>query len=384
MIWEINGPLCKLDQFNLNEIDEVLYDFDGPRIFTTKNSGQILFWYLCAESDKEVRHLVVPVNSKLIQQLKTGVKTVFDVLNAPWIWGIDSSYAGKIIEGRVIGGLDEVPEISKPNKDATLSPELMPLLTYRLVGGNLYEGNVPASVISRAVSRPIAALKHLLEIVNEAGVQTGRPENTVREQYDLVAKRLQYNSFEISFGAAEPQVDTEAQAEEAEKMKVAYQVSAQKLTEALSWLRGDENTVQPDDALLEVLHQLVPPARGTVKEAEIKGSLIRFDAPITLTRDETTKVKKAIRSSTSNERHLIVTEGRIGELDKDKLTFILRDRVGAETEEMPFEFNVEQYDEVLDAFEDDVRVIAQGKRRGSRSLIELTAIEQILAKPAED
>lgn len=380
MLWQITGSNCKVEQFNLDEIDEVLYEFDGPRIFTTKNGGQTLFWYLCAETNSCVRYLVTPTNFKIIEQLKTGIKTVFDVLNAPWIWAVDSNHSGEITSGWVLHGLDEVPNTSKPSKDATLSPDLMPLLTYRLVGGNLYEGNVPASVISRAVTKPIAALKHLLEVVNHVSSQTGRPENAARQQYDLVAKRLQYNSFEISFGAIEAQPDEEVDAEAIEKAKSSYEASGQKLTNALRWLRDEPNVSQPDDYLLEVLHQLVPPARGTVKEAELKGRLIQSDVSITLTRDDTSKVKKAIRASSSRERHLIETEGRIGELDKDKFTFILRNRIGADQDDLVFEFTLEQYDDVLDAFDEDVRVIVQGKRRGGRNIVDLVAIEQLMPK----
>jgi hypothetical protein len=35
---------------------------------------------------------------------------------------------------------------------------------------------------------------------------------------------------------------------------------------------------------------------------------------------------------------------------------------------------------VLDAFDEDVRVIVQGKRRGGRNIVDLVAIEQLMPK----
>ena len=50
-MWTIVAPKARSDQFESPTLHEVLYEFEGPRIFTTLDSGLLQFWYQCGEDE---------------------------------------------------------------------------------------------------------------------------------------------------------------------------------------------------------------------------------------------------------------------------------------------------------------------------------------------
>lgn len=93
MLWKIQPEkACPAEQFrNWDNPNEVLYEFEVPRIFTTLENDLMWLWYECAEdfSSNIVRYLVVPASVSLITQLNKGTKTVHDALEQPWLWAVD-------------------------------------------------------------------------------------------------------------------------------------------------------------------------------------------------------------------------------------------------------------------------------------------------------
>lgn len=410
-MWTISPDFsCSVEQFSSFTPSEILYEFEGPRIFTTLNGSQLYFWYECSEDIEamRVRYLVVPANRQLIEQLKCGSKTVHDALRQPWLWVIDV-VSGQVDKGWVLSDIDSVPANAKPQPDTPLWPQLEPLLSYRLIGDGLREGEVPASVVARAIAGPTAALKGLLEIVNNAGTTLGRPAEESRKLYGVVAKRFAFNSFEVAF-------DIPPQQEVAEHINAAIQVSLPlggevaptatapglptilpsvpntqlvalssnlevyraggvKLGQAMRWLTSEDNSVvTPTLGMLSVLEYLVPPKNGQITAAEVKGRLVGELSSIKLTRDSTTKVKRAIADSRERQRTLVTAQGRIGEFDKDKLLCTLRDQP-EQKPEIVCSFSEETYDDLFDAFNTDKMVIIQGRQPVERRVLEIIAVE---------
>jgi hypothetical protein len=301
-----------------------------------------------------------------------------------------------------------------PNPDTPLWPQLVPLLSYRLIGDGLREGEIPASVVTRAVSGPIAALKALIEVVNNASTTIGRPDEESRKLYDVVAKRFAYNSFEIAFDLPLSQEGSEhtkiampatlgsgsnitpasttisiqsnfpevpsAHHFEFDRHLKLYQEGAVKLNRALEWLMTDDDLVVPPTlGMLTVLENLVPPKHGQITAAEIKGKLIGASSSITLTRDSTNKVRRAIADSKERQRTLVTLEGRIGEFDKDKLICTLRDRSDHSADTV-CSFSEAHYDDLYDAFNTDKHVVIHGRWPANRRVLEIVA-EEIVETP---
>ncbi len=76
---------------------EVLYEFDGPRIFIARDRfGGDILCYACGEStvDQTITYLIVPTDARAIAALKEGITTVHDALDQPWLWVAHLSYDG--------------------------------------------------------------------------------------------------------------------------------------------------------------------------------------------------------------------------------------------------------------------------------------------------
>ena len=356
MLWKINYP-CSTERFLERNLVEVLYEFEGSKIFLAESNSLLYLWYEAVQDgDSDLRRfLVVPTDSRLVSKLKEGAKTVHDALNQPWLWTVDLDLQDRVVAAGVMP-LEKVPIGSKPEKDATLWPHLEPLLFYRLIGEGLSEGHIPASVAARALGRPVAALKRLLESIGNSPGQ-GRPEEALRRAYDLPAQRFAFNSFEVSFGVPSMQLSLDWGSDS------EYRQAAVQLKSAIAWLHSNDEGIAPTPSvqLLEVLKELAPPAHGQVVRAEIGGQLVGNGVRVMLSRDDRSAVTKAIARYQIQGPELARIEGRIGEFDKDNLTFILRDRSNIEPE-VRCSFVEEQYDDLDEAFHSDRRVVHIGRK----------------------
>jgi hypothetical protein len=83
-MWDVPGQQLTIpDGFDL-ELVRVLYEYDGPRIFTCKDTaGKLLLAYLCSEDRTSQRFLLVPFDSGMEQQLTSGQISLRDALTRP-------------------------------------------------------------------------------------------------------------------------------------------------------------------------------------------------------------------------------------------------------------------------------------------------------------
>lgn len=78
-MWEVKGtPLSvKFENWVPNR---VLYDFDGPRIFTVQHEFGDFVAYACDEDDQITRYLLAPTDNHVIATLEKGLCTVYEAL----------------------------------------------------------------------------------------------------------------------------------------------------------------------------------------------------------------------------------------------------------------------------------------------------------------
>ncbi|MFK4136029.1 hypothetical protein ACI2KR_27650 [Pseudomonas luteola] len=373
MLWEINSPKGDRDQFENIRIKEILYEFDGPKIFTTGASDNLLqLWYECGEDyeSETIRFLVVPTNRNQIDLLKQGSRTVHDLLKQPWIWAVDLDFDFDLRESWVLNSLDEVPVEAKPEPYATLNPEHMPLLSYRLIGLGLKEGCIPSSVVNKAINGPTSALKKLLEVFG-GGFTQGRPEENFRKAYDLPATRFSYNSFEVSFGLPSgPQLTLQNQEQP------IYEAGSESLEKAFCWLEKPDHTDEPPIGILEALKELVPPAHGQVEQAELRGKIINRLGPVILTRQHRKSIIKALNNKKDIEEPLVQVKGKIREFDKDNFSFILRNRAEDEVD-LRCIFTEDKYDDLYEYFYEDTVVNIAGRLKNSKNILEVVDVDHI-------
>ena len=82
-MWHVNGNQTANLWLDLQPV-RVLYEFDGPRIFTCKDGfGKLFLAYQCGESIDIMRFLIVPFSDDSERRLTEGELDLHDVLVRP-------------------------------------------------------------------------------------------------------------------------------------------------------------------------------------------------------------------------------------------------------------------------------------------------------------
>lgn len=112
----------------------VLYDFDGPRIFTCLDEhDETWFAYQCDEQANFCAFLLVPFSHELEERLTCGNITILEALRQPRLWIAQTDHEF-LISRLFKSKLADVPAELLPRAEAMLSSHLQPLLNLRGIG----------------------------------------------------------------------------------------------------------------------------------------------------------------------------------------------------------------------------------------------------------
>ena len=385
-MWSITGKTVEIERFQPFEPAEVLYDFDGPRIFTlTDSEGELNLAYWSDEDETSCRFVVVPTTTWILESLRKGTISVFDALNQPRCWLCDVTHQGDLSVCQRVD-FEAVPRDSLPAIGTMLLPTLEPLLTLRAVGAEIIPGQIPGSVIRTCVEGVQKAFRVLAEHVLGQESQVGRPDDFLRRLFDLPTQRFAFASFEISFRMPIEELKLfTANGHKSVEAETLEEVGTL-LNKGLKWLTtaaGEEGVYSPDNpdesaVVLRALKELTPSSQGSIERFELKGQLIGpRTMPLVLERTARQRVNAAIRSR-SLEPQPVDLEGRIRVLDKDRLSFELREISGTSNIQR-FVFDEELLEEVFQAFQDDLRVKIVGRTFPVKNLAYALALSRAVA-----
>jgi hypothetical protein len=362
MDWEINYSPADLSVFGRLDPVEVLYEFDGPRIFTAQSSFGDLLCFLSDDDGEQLRYIVAPTNPVILEKLKSGCRPLRDALDQPWVWFVDIGYDGAP-KAAWKGTLADAPADALPQKGIMLWPHLEPIFALRAIGDGLSEGNVPMSVIRQVIDGATTALKKIANSVFEDARRQGRKTNTIRQFYDLPTLGFAYNSFEVAFRLPDLKQGPLTGTSTADETTAAFRAMGEKLESALKWAgntKPGEDGEAIDIGLLEALEKLVPPKSGIVKAVEVRGRMFGGAATrYPLTRDSSTSVRKALGKARASQEQISKVVGLVREFDKDDLSFSLRET--DDGKDHTCRFLAEFYDDLLEAFNTDERVTISGR-----------------------
>lgn len=379
MTWTFEGVIDQSGRFEILEPEEILYELENPKIFTSKDGGELVLVYesFVNLSESCINYIVTPTSSSIINALKDGAKSVIQALDQPWVWIVVQNFDGEFKQSFLLkNGIHSVPDGYKPKKSAMLWPELMPLVSVRLIGKGLREGHIPSSVIKRAAESFPGALKKCFgQAFGATGL--GRPDDSVRNLYDLEAQQMAFNSFEISFRAAD---QSQLTIDQGSGFNV-YAEHGLALRKAIGWAKDEANAAVPSVDVVEALEKLVPPMHGVVEEVEVRGTIFQESKSFVLNRSTTKKVKHYLTERRASERSFVNTAGSIDEIDKGRLTFILRGTTGGIDQN--FVFADEFLDDIIMAFVEGVKVSVSGRKTSSKKPIELLGLD-LLETPTND
>ncbi|MEQ1741858.1 MAG: hypothetical protein ABL869_05075 [Candidatus Nitrotoga sp.] len=377
MDWTVTAPQFDVASFQGISPEEILYEFDVPRIFTARSDMGELLFYLADEKDGVCRYIVAPTNASIIALLKSGVRSVRDALDQPWVWFLDTRYDGNPVAAWK-GTLADAPVDALPQLGVMLWPHLEPIFVFRAIGEGLGEGTVPASVIRQVVDGATTALKKIAGHVFQAAGAQGRKTNVIRQFYDLPMQGVAYNSFEIAFRLPHRKQLNLGAGETTEELGSEFDEIGKQLEQALSWAmnaKSEEDNEPLDIDLLEALEKLVPPQTGIVKSVELRGRIFHAGhARYQLTRETSKRVRRALGKARVSQERITKVTGLVREFDKDDLSFTLRET--DDSKDHVCRFPQEFFDDVLEVFNTDQRVTISGRENIKNCEIDVSLVSR--------
>ncbi|MFH0899724.1 MAG: hypothetical protein V2A73_03760 [Pseudomonadota bacterium] len=362
-------PEVLLGQFS---VERVLYEAEIPVIFVMNTAlGQSLLAYTAEELEDGAWLVLAPCGHAAIADLIDGRLPVRDALTGSWMW-LARKVGESVTQMWAIEPTD-LPDEHLPYPGTMLLPEKEPVLTAKAIGPSISRGTVAASVIGFLAGAMRAAIKTVLDHLQERGA-VRRSSKEIRALCDLPVQRFSFGSFEVSF-AAPPGL--------AQDLTLLRAVEL--LCKGLAWAASDGESpfeAESDDgrsAILQAVNALTPPTVGSIEQIVIGGQWSRR-GPLHLDRGSRRRVRNELRKARTE--HVVLRKGRIGELDRDNCSFILRDIPGAPDSKAVF--SEEQLDDILDYFTRGERVVVIGvERNGRMHTAAVTAEDRSNTVPSE-
>ncbi len=390
-MWKPNTQPLQRRLFPSLEPVEILYEFEAPRIFTTKDAdGELNLVYWSEEANSVWRYIVVPTMPMTIKSLREGRISVWDALNQPRSWICDTNLSGDVTDVYRVD-FDGIPYDVLPAPSAMLLPSLEPLLTLRAVGDTIVAGSVPGSVIRGCVEGVQKSFKFLSEYVLGLDPQRGRPDEFMRRLFDLPAQRVAFRSFEIAFRMPIEERDLFTANGQKTPETETLEVVGGLLIKGLHWLQsaaGEEGIYSPDnpsegEVLFRALKELTPSSQGIIDYIELGGRLFGPTAkPVILRQTHRQRVNTAIRNR-SLEPQILDLEGRVRELDMDRLSFELREIDSPGVPSQRFVFDEELMEDVFQAAQGGRRVRVAARTFPVRNIAYALALSSVSERSIE-
>lgn len=391
-MWKPNAQPLQRRLFPSLDPVETLYEFEAPRIFTINDAdGELNLACWSEEANSVWRYIVAPTTPTIIKSLREGRISVWDALNQPRSWICHTDLSGDVTDVYRVA-FETIPSDVLPAPSAMLLPSLEPLLTLRAVGNTIVAGSVPGSVIRGCVEGVQKSFKFLSEYVLGLDPQRGRPDEFMRRLFDLPAQRVAFRSFEISFRMPIEEQDLfTASGQKTPETETLDEVGSL-LIKGLNWLQsaaGEEGIYSPEnpsegEVLFRALKELTPSSQGNIDHIELGGRLIGPTAkPVILRHAHRQRVNTAIRNR-SLEPQILDLEGRVRELDMDRLSFELREINSPGVQSQRFVFDEELMEDVFQAAQGGRRVRVAGRTFPVRNVAYALALSSINEQTIEE
>ncbi|AMV24593.1 hypothetical protein VT84_09370 [Gemmata sp. SH-PL17] len=120
-MWAVKGQRRRPSSIKI-EPATVLYEYDGPRIFTCDVGGKLFLAYQCGEDEKRLRFLLVPTTSYAIWTLVKGYQDLRSMIAVKGARLVDLAYDGETQSYWDVSVLD-IPHDVLPKHGVMLWPQ---------------------------------------------------------------------------------------------------------------------------------------------------------------------------------------------------------------------------------------------------------------------
>jgi hypothetical protein len=320
------------------EPDEILYDFDGPVLFTSKSRFFPILCYKTDEDSSLTQYIIVPTNKDIVARLKEGRIALRSAITQAWGWIAEAENQFQIRRTWSIG-TDSLPDAVLPEPGYGIYPAhgivneraayaANPFLSIRFSGADVVAGQLPFGVFKTLVDEVATTLWAIFApAVHAAGKKLS--EQTVRRAVRIPTYEPAFASLLISI--EQPTVDLSVfrgdkpeinEVEAAKNIARAYEEffdSAKIMANAAA--RGEMTVSLVGDNIeaTEALVPLIPTRRSFFDRVEIRSRNRKDDIVINVATAD--QIRDAYTNSLAGKRTII---GEVVEINSPSGSFIVR------------------------------------------------------------
>ncbi len=360
------------------EPQEVLYDFDGPRVFTSNDAdSKLLLAYQSDESAEIRRFIIVPFSESLLSSLKAGSITLLEALDQPRVWIADLK-DNWTLESVWLTDLSKISTDRLPKKHVMLWPNLQPKFALRVVHDDARLGHVPSNIIQGTIERVKKSFRILADHVSET--LSNAPSDIIKNLLNPPAQRFAYRSFEVAFQMPIPKNELENKFLEKFESYMIQGFSLVQSNKEDDFLRNVSLISETDRLpILAALKELAPSSQSQIKEIEISGRIVNKSGGFkTLTPDIYRNLRKCVLAL-EGDTIMVKVIGKIKQCDRDKFLFDLREissdlSEGISSDSVKCHYELNQEEEVLTAFSEGHQVKVSGIMHKNTNILEVDRV----------
>ncbi len=362
---------------------DILYEFEGPRVFTTIDKyGIQMLAVQSDESSHSRRFLVVDCSVERIQELKYGILTLYEALNQPRLNVVDVSAENFVVKSSVLSSLKDIPLNRKPVQGAMLYSELQPELSIRIISAEAIPGSISGSLLNDAFSRVKSGI---LVLAERAKQKISTESKLWKELQNPVAQKFAFRSFEVSFRFGFP--TDAAQSEIYSEIKSLFLKGVSLLNSRYSgeadFVKNSVCIVDSEEdafAICAAFKEFAPSSKNQCSAIELSGTMISSDKELILTSADYKILRSYVNSRTKKVDEMVEFTGKIMECDRQAQSFELRNITNSghiNLKEIRCNFTISQEEAVLDAFNSGCEVVVSGVQKANSNSLEVSLVKLV-------
>jgi hypothetical protein len=335
--WVPNSPHDQIPFIGVIEPDEILYDFDGPMLFTSKSQFFPILCYKIDEEGSHAQYLVVPTSKAIVSKLREGQLALRSAMSQAWGWIAEAEDRFQVRRTWSVS-IDSLPAVLLPEPGYGIYPAhgiiserpsyaTNPFLSIRFSGADVVGGQLPFGVFKTLVDEVATTLWAIFApAVHAAGKKLS--EQTIRKAVKIPTYEpafaslliaIEQPTLDLSSFRDKPDIDVGQATKNIARAYEEFFDSAKIVANAAA--RGEMTTGLVTDNIeaTEALVPLIPTRRSFFDRVEIGIRNNKDNLVINVTAAD--QIRDAYTISLAGKRTI---SGEVVEINSTSGSFIVR------------------------------------------------------------
>jgi hypothetical protein len=345
--WLPHGPADKSAWIKLIQVSEVLYEFDGPQVFTMQAGEVPILFYKIDQIEKFSMYVAAPTNTAIVADLLAGKISLRSALVQTCNWVVIADGTGAVADTWAVNGqLLPSQILPEPGYGLYYSHGIVQeevalpaqsFMSFHFSGGRNSAGKLSLGVLKQHVER---AYNCVWTIISESALESDNnlTENMLRRTLEIPTASPTFASLHLSLD--KPKLDLSeyketqvgSKAVDVKKVEAAVEAafksflsSAREIAIAIDQNRFSSSVAGSNAEALEAINSLVPNRNSFFESMEIRGNIKSPALYLKVDRQSGDTIREVYNEYLASKKTF---KGKIVEINVPSRTFIIQRRTG--------------------------------------------------------